>query len=167
MTIRTLLGGLELRQPNVLRCLFERDRDFHAEFDLFDGAVDHVGDESRTFVEIDPSDNVGDVGLEGFRGGAADDLPNHSERINLALAAHRRPFDPFAATLVARRTRRPHPSATILTALNYEFLLRGGVPERLRFRGDRRQWFSDVDFSHRVYASFPKTATAQQPRFLP
>ncbi len=142
------LCRLELRQPNILRGLLERDRDFHAELHVFHRTLHDIRDHARAFVEVHPGDNVGDVGLEGFRSGTADDLANDGEGINFAFAAHERPFDAFAAALIARGTRRPNPGAAILAALDHELVLCGGVPERFRFRGDRRQGFSNVYFSH-------------------
>src|SRR6266850_4951890 len=138
--LKFLVDRLELRQPDFRSGLLEYDRNFHAELHVFNRTLHDVRDHARPFVEIDPGDNVGDIRLEGFGGGTADDLPNDGERINLAFAARRLPFDFLATAFVARRARRPNPSATILTALNYEFLLRGGVPEGFSFRSNSRQW---------------------------
>src|SRR6266567_2304173 len=79
--LKFLVDRLELRQPNFRSGLLEYDRNFHAELHVFHRTLHDVRDHARAFVEIHPGDNVGDVGLEGFRSGTADDLSNDSKRI--------------------------------------------------------------------------------------
>ena len=164
---KLLTGRFELRQPNVFGGLLECNRDFHAEFNVFNGTIHNVGDHARTFVQIHPGYHVGDVRLEGLRCGASDYLTNYGERINLALATHFGPLDTLAAAFVAQRARGPNPCAAVVAMLHDEFILRRGVPKGFRFGGDRRQGFSNVYVCHEFYASLPNPATAQQPRFLP
>src|SRR5262249_46082017 len=155
------------RQPNLRRLLFEHGRNFHAEFYIFDTAADHIRDHAWPFFEIDPGDDIGDIGFKGLRCRAADHLTDDCKGIDFTLAAHRRPLDALATALEARRPWRPDPSATILATLHDKFLLRRGVPEGLASvviaGSGLRRFTSAID----DYASFPRTATAQQPRFLP
>jgi hypothetical protein len=129
--------------------LLEDDRYFHAERYLFNRAVDDIGDHARAFFEIDPGDDVGDVRRESLRRGAADDLADYGERLDLTLAAHRCPLDALAATLVAQRARGPNPCAAVVAMLHHELILRRCVPKGFRFGGDRRQRFSNVYFGHK------------------
>lgn len=147
--LRSCWRRLELRQPNLRRLLFEHDGNFHAEFYIFDIAADHIRDHAWPFFEIDPGDDIGDVGFKGLRCRAADHLTDDCKGIDFTLAAHRRPLDALATALEARRPWRPDPSATILATLHDKFLLRRGVPEGFSLGGNSRQRLAEVYFGHR------------------
>ena len=68
--IQLSANRLELRQPDLRRGLLECDRNFHAKLHAIRRTLNDVGNQARTFVEIDPGNDVGNVGLEGFRRGA-------------------------------------------------------------------------------------------------
>ncbi len=73
------LQRFEFRQPDVRRLLFKEDGNFHAELYIFDAAADHVADHARTFFEIDPGNDIGNIWFKGFGCRATDHLTNHRE----------------------------------------------------------------------------------------
>src|SRR4029077_15235870 len=69
----------ELRQPDFRRLLFKHDGDFHAELYIFDAAAHHIRDHARAIFEVDPGNDIGNIGFKGFGCRATDHLANYRE----------------------------------------------------------------------------------------
>lgn len=67
-------AGLNFGNQTLSEAFSNLNSDFHAQSHVFDRAANDVGDQARSFVQIDPGDDVGNIALESFRGTTADDL---------------------------------------------------------------------------------------------
>ena len=93
----------ELRQCHTLSAIFENNSHRHIDVNLVNRAADDIAAEARTFIEIDPGGDVGNVRSKAAQR-LTDNFTYHGEGKYLAFAADFYPLK-FVAGAVA--TNRP------------------------------------------------------------
>ena len=107
-----------------------------------DRAADNIAAETRTFIEIDPGGDVGDV-----RSKTAQRLPDnftyHGEGKYFAFAADFYPLEFVAGAIATNWSRAKYPGGAVLAFLNHQLANFGAVPERLIHGRNLRDRFFD------------------------
>jgi hypothetical protein len=123
----------ELRQCHALAAVFENDSNRHIDMNLVNRAADDIAAEARTFIEIDPGSDVGNVRSEAPQR-LTDHFSDYGEGKYLAFATDFHPLEFVAGAIATNRSRAKHPAAAVLAFLNHQLAGSGAVPERLIHR---------------------------------
>src|SRR5687767_2438961 len=107
-----------------------------------DRTADDIAAEARSFIEIDPGGDVGNVRSKAAQR-LTDNFSYHGEGKYFAFAADFYPLEFVAGAIATNGSRAKHPGAAVLAFLNHQFAGFGAVPELLIYRGDLRNWLFD------------------------
>ena len=132
----------ELWQCHTLAGVLENDLHRHIDMNLVDRTADDIAAEARSFIEIDPGGDVGNVRSKAAQR-LTDNFSYHGEGKYFAFAADFYPLEFVAGAIATNGSRAKHPGAAVLAFLNHQFAGFSAVPELLIYRGDLRNWLFD------------------------
>jgi hypothetical protein len=104
--------------------------------------ADDIAAEARSFIEIDPGGDVGNVRSKAAQR-LTDNFSYHGEGKYFAFAADFYPLEFVAGAIATNGSRAKHPGAAVLAFLNHQFAGFGAVPELLIYRCNLRNWLFD------------------------